>query len=274
MSAREDIAYLVGSESRTAILRELAVAGFRPTDLADRCSCARETAQRTLAGFAERGWVEKRERRYHLTPAGEMVLERYEDLQHTVETASRLEPFLVHARELASDLPPSMYDDLTVTTATTENPHAPINRLLAVFGDEHADQFYGVSPIVSGVFNRAAEAVIGPETAVELVIDQSVLEASQESYPDALKLAFDLSQLQLYLSPEQLDSGLVVIDGRAFLGAYDEMGNLVAGVDGGAQPFVGWVTDRFLEYRDRSQPMRPPTEGADDRSVSERSSTE
>ena len=274
MNARTDIAYLVGSESRLSILRALSVAGVRPTDLADRCGCARETAQRTLAGFSDRGWVEKRERCYHLTPAGEMVLERYDDLEQTVEVTDRLGPFLNHAGDIARELPPSMYGDLTVKTATAENPHAALNRCLTVLGDDPVDRLRGINPIVSGVFNRAAEAVIGPETAVELVIDQGVLETSQESYPEALQRAFDLTNMRLYLSPEPLDFGLTIVDDRAVVGAYDGDNNLVAGVDGDDPMFVEWVTERFVDWRDRAQLVRPPTEPIDELSVGEHSFTE
>lgn len=250
MTAREDIGYLVGSASRVAILRALSEASDGPTGLADRCSCARETAQRTLAGFVDRGWVEKRDGAYRITPAGELVLNGYDDLVWSVETADRLGEFFVHTGDFAADVPPDVFGDLTVTTATAERPLAAVERFLSVLGEAPAERFIGVTPAVSQVFNQQAESVITPETAVELVIDDQVLTVSQDSYSESLDLAYELDNMHLYLSEEELTAGLAVVDGHAWVGAYDGQGNLVACIDSEDPDFVEWVTDRFETYRE------------------------
>jgi len=249
MSARNDIAFLVGSESRVEVLRATATEPRRPTELAEACDCARETAQRTLGGFVDRGWVVKEDARYRTTRAGELVLDQYESLAATVGTADRLGPFFANAGRLGEQLPRPLLDDVTVTTATADRPHAAIDRFLDVMGDDPVETFLGITPIVSRVFNRAAERVIGPETDVELVIDEQVLSTSRDAYPEALQRAFELDGMRLYLSPRSLESGLALVDGHAYLGAYDGEGNLVAGVDGDESAFVSWVEEAFERHR-------------------------
>lgn len=251
MDAREDVAFLVGSRSREAILDALSDAPYRPTDLAETCGCARETAQRTLAGFCDRGWVEKCDGTYRLTPGGRMVYEQYTELVATVERADKLGDFLTNAPSVVTDAPTAVLDAVTVTTAVSGNPHAPLNRYLTVVGTDPVERFRGISPIVSPVFNDSAETVLGPTTEMELVVDEDVLETSKSEYTDALALAAKLDQFTLRLV-DRVEFGLLLVDGHGMVAAYDDDGNMVALVDGDDPDVVAWVEDLYESVRDRS----------------------
>ncbi|EJN61635.1 helix-turn-helix transcriptional regulator [Halogranum rubrum] len=249
MGSRENIAFLVGSSSRIDLLRALAERPYRPTEIAKVCSCARETAQRTLGGFVERGWVQKSEAQYQLTPGGVSVLEQYEKLADVVQNAERLETFLTNAGSAIEDLPTETYDELTVTEVSNSNPHAPIDRFLTVLGSTPVESFKGITPVVSPVYNEAAASVIGPQTEMELVIDDSVLATSESEYPEALQRASDLSQFSLYLTPREIEFGLTIVDGHAYIGAYDEFNNVVASVDGRSEAILTWAQTLYSEYQ-------------------------
>ncbi|MFC7203352.1 helix-turn-helix transcriptional regulator [Haloferax namakaokahaiae] len=241
MDARKDIAFLVGSESREAILDALATEPRRPTELATVCGCARETAQRTLAGFCDRNWVEKHAEKYRLTPGGRMVYEQYVELVGTVTQVDLTSEFLTNATGPIAGVPQSVLEQVTVTTAVGGDPHAPLNRYLTVLGDEPVDEFRGISPIVSRVFNEAAERVIGPGTRMELIIDSEVLQRSMDSYPDALEQAHELEQFTLRVSEESIDFGLLLVDEHALVAAYDGDGNMVALIDGDEPAVLEWA---------------------------------
>ena len=251
MSAREDVSFLVGSETRVAILRAVVESPRRPTELASDCSCARETAQRTLSGFLDRGWVEKTDGYYRSTPAGDLVFDEYSDLETAVTHAARLGAFFTHVVDDAVP-PSSVLGELALAESTAENPHAPIDRYLTVLGTEPVDRFWGVTPIVSRVFNDAAERAIGPDTAVELVIDRTVLRTSRSEFGDATRTAAELDEFCLYVTPEPLEFGMAVVDDHALVGAYDDHGNLVALVDGTGEMFVEWAIDLYRSYRQRA----------------------
>lgn len=254
MSAREDIAFLVGSEVRVDILRALRSESDRPSELADRCSCARETAQRTVTAFTDRGWAEKvpDSDRYRLTRAGELVAGSYDDFEECLEVSARFRHLLANLNGAVSDLECEVLSGTTHTQATPENPHMSINRLLDVMGSGEVDTLRGVTPIVSRVFNRAAERAIGPDTDAELIVDTDVLEASAAEYPEALDRADRLDGFTLYVSPDPIPFGLVLVDGHAYLGAYDDNGNLVASADSADDDFVEWARQTFARTRDRS----------------------
>nr|WP_233512118.1 hypothetical protein [Haloferax sp. Atlit-12N] len=255
MSAREDVAFLVGSQSREAILRALAVEPRRPTDLADICDCARETAQRTLAGFCDRGWVKKTEGVYHLTAGGVMVHDQYVEFISTVECADRMSEFLANAAEICEGAPPGVLSQMNITTAADNDPHAPLNRYLTIVGNEPVDRFRGVTPIVSRVFNESAKDVLGPDTRMELVVDRDVLERSMDAYPESFERAQDLDQFELRVTDEDLDFGLLLVDGHGVVSAYDKHGNLTALVDGDAPEVVSWVESLYESVCSTSIPL-------------------
>jgi predicted transcriptional regulator len=254
MSAREDIAFLVGSETRIAVLRALRADPDSPSELADRCGCARETAQRTVTAFADRGWAEKvpESDRYRLTRAGEIVAGSYDDFEECLGVSARFRDLLANLNGAVAGLGCETLSGTTHTRATSEDPHASINRLLEVMAGREAESLRAVTPIVSQVFNQAAERAIGPDTDAELVVDRDVLETSAAEYPEALDRAARLEGFTLYVSPEPIEFGLIVIDGHAYLGAYDGDGNLVASADGDDDAFVAWARRTFDRVRDRS----------------------
>ena len=252
MSAREDISFLVGSESRVAILRTVSGETYRPTELAGVCSCARETAQRTLSGFAERGWVEKENGGYRCTPAGELILDQYGELETIVNHAGRMSKFFANAGD-AADIPVSVLDDVTFTESTKGSPHAPLNRYLEVFGNEQVETLRGITPIVSRMFNDAASRAIGDDTSAELLIDESVLRTSRAGFADDLRTAARMEQFELYLSSEPIEFGLSILDDHVCVGAYDDSGNLVACVDGTDDRLVEWATDLYRERRGKAE---------------------
>lgn len=259
MTTREDVSFLVGSDVRLTLMRALREEPGRPTELAERCSCARETAQRTLSGFQDRGWAEQRAARYRLTPGGEAVLDRYDDLETAVRNADRLRTFFAHAGDAVRDLPFGAVPSLEVTTATAEDPHAPVARFLSVFSDGPADSFRAITPIVSQVFNEAGEVMLGPDTDADLVTDESVLERSAEQYSEALELALEHEEFTLYVYPESVDFGMLILDEHVVVGAYDDTGNLVATVDGTDESFRAWAVETFERYRDASSVAKPDT---------------
>ncbi|SEL69616.1 helix-turn-helix transcriptional regulator [Haloferax larsenii] len=255
MSARSDISFLVGSESRTAVLNALASEPQRPTDLARSCDCARETAQRTLAGFCNRGWVEKSDGTYRLTPGGKMVYDRYQELVASVDRADRLGEFLTNVGDTVIDVEADVLDQLTVTTATDGDPHAPLDRYLTILGDDTVDNFRGVTPIVSRIFNESAENVLGAETKMELVIGESVLERAKSAYTDSLELAYELEQFSLRVTKTELDFGLLLVDGHGAVASYDEDGNMAAIVDGSNEAVLEWIESLYESIRSQAVPL-------------------
>jgi predicted transcriptional regulator len=253
MRPRGDIAFLVASECRVALLRELSAEPKRPTELASAVSCARETVHRSLSGFVDNQWVEKSGHAYRTTAAGELVLAEYERLESTVERARELGTFLTELGEIATEIPEAALHSVSVTTATADDPHAPISRYSSWLGDQPVSSFRGMTPIASPVFNDAAQRVLGPETEMELIIDASVLDVSERAYPRALERAFEIEQFTLLRVANQIEFALAIVDGRVSVAAVDDRGNVVAGIHGDDDALHEWAIDVYERRRESAE---------------------
>ncbi|ELZ95491.1 hypothetical protein [Haloferax sulfurifontis] len=184
-----------------------------------------------------------------------MVHEQYERFTEAVECADRMSEFLADAAEICENAPPGVLGQMNITTAADNDPHAPLNRYLTIVGNEPVDRFRGVAPIVSRVFNESAEAVLGENTRMELIVDRGVLERSIDAYPDSFERARELDQFELRIAEESLDFGLLVVDGHGIVSAYDEHNNMTALVDGDAPEVVSWVESLYESVRSTSVPV-------------------
>lgn len=147
-------------------------------------------------------------------------------------------------------LTPEDLETVTITTATRNDPHAPLRRYATRVADLRARTFQGIAPVVSPVFNRAHGEVLSETVDAELIVDEDTLSASRSAYPEALDGALEADSLGLYVHPGSLSFGLSLFEDHAFAGIYDESGQFVACFDGGAESFrerVGAVYERHRE---------------------------
>ena len=249
MGPREHIAFLAGSTNRVRILEALREQPHRKCELATACGLSRSTVHRALDGLEERAWIRSDDGAYRLTAGGEFVLDQYGALETSIERVERWGPFLNRLGDAATTLPPAALDGAEVIATTPENPHATITHLANAIATSSAETFYGVSPIVSPMLNEASQGLIESGAHMELVIDASVFDTSKTAYPDALDDAHTLSNFELYLHPDELSFGLVILDDRVLVGAYDERGVLRECLDGTNETLTAWATEQYETFR-------------------------
>lgn len=254
MRSREHIAFLAGSTNRVRILETLREHPCRQCELIRECGLSRSTVHRTLDGLSARDWIRNDGGQYRLTAGGKFVLERYEALETSIERVDEWGPFLTRFGDVAATLPPAALDDATMVTNTPGNPHAAISHTADVFETSDTATFRGITPIVSPVLNEAARELVETGAEMELLIDDSVLDASRADYPAALEDAYTLPNFELFLYPDDLTFGLTILDERVLLGAYDERGVRWGSLDGTNAALTNWATDTYAEYRSRAKP--------------------
>ncbi|HET7325128.1 MAG TPA: MarR family transcriptional regulator [Halococcus sp.] len=252
MGSREHVAFLAGSANRVRVLETLCEHPCRQCELIRECGLSRSTVHRTLDGLAARDWVRNDGGRYRLTAGGRFVLERYEALEASIERVDEWGPFLTRLDDIAATLPPAALDDAAMVANTPETPHAAISHLANALTESDAERFYGISPIVSPVLNEGARELAETGATMELLIDESVLDASRTAHPAALEDAYTLSNFTLYLYPDDLTFGLTILDDRVLVGAYDEQGVLRECLDGTNEALTAWANDIYEEYRERA----------------------
>ncbi len=248
MTARGDIAFLSGSEHRVDLLCALEQPK-RPSELEAESGASRATVQRSLSGFTERGWVCKEERCYRLTVAGELVLEAYRDAEAVIGTVAESGPEL--AALDAVDLPAEALVESTVVTADDQTPHAAVAHYIDAIQRAEPDEFAGITPVVSELFDDAHRELVS-EVPTELVVDGDTMATARERMPEALAAAAEMESLTVYVHPEPITFGLSVLDDRAFVGAYDDAGRMRVCIEGNG-PLLEWARETFADYRERAE---------------------
>ncbi|MFB6127875.1 MAG: helix-turn-helix transcriptional regulator [Halolamina sp.] len=252
----EDVQFLAGSPGRHDVLATLAAEPLRPADLTDRVDVTRTTVQRVLAGFAERGWVRKRGRRYEPTPSGRRMLEAYEATLEAADRSRELAPLLEHLGPVADELPEAALTAGEVTAAGDTDPLAAVDRVVARLRAATGSSLLVVSPVVAETFNRVAADLLAAATEMQMVIDERVLEASAESYPEALARAREVDDIDVVVHPEALALGIVVDPEWACLCAYDDDRNLRAVLESDAPEVREWAREYVNGLKGRARSLR------------------
>jgi len=261
-SGHDGAQYLAGSPVRVAVLRTLRREPRRPADLTAAVDATRTTVQRILGGFRERDWVVKRDAAYRVTPTGERVYNAYEALLEEVELADRFGRFAAEIERVGAGFPAEAIGAGELTVATDQNPLAVVDRLTELLHEGIGAEIRAVSPVVVNQFNRAAAAALDDGSAVELVIDRDVVEASVTDFEPATDRALDDERATVYVSPEPIEYGLLECDGVACVTAYDRQNNPRCVLESTDPVVTEWVADRFDSLVDDARRLSAVVENA------------
>lgn len=253
-TALEDCQFLTGSPQRFAVLSSLCERPARPTDLCDSVDATRTTVQRILAGLSERQWVVKRDGKYQLTLTGRRVYEQYRTLIEEVDRARAAGPLAAHLGPIGDDVPPELLDPTTLTTSSEQSPFAAINRFTEWMREVDGN-IRAISPIVTSLFNDVAVELLESGIHIELIIDHSVLEQSEDDFSTALERSIEHESISTYVYEEPLDIGLAIDSSRVCLAGYDERNNLRAIAESDTVAVYDWAVSVFDRHLQRSQPL-------------------
>jgi predicted transcriptional regulator len=256
-SPDELIRFLTSSENRIRLLETLEDEPARPATLAEKLPMSRSSIQRNLRAFGERGWVVRTDDGYRCSFGGRLLLHRYRDLASTAHLTDEYGRFLDALADAGLALSPDDLEDVTITTATRHDPHAPLRWYADRVAEVDTTTFRGIAPVVSPLFNDAHRALISTVVDAELVIDEDGLSTSRTGYPEALATAIETDTLELYVHPDSLSFGLSLFDEDAFVGAYDDAGQFVACFEGSDDDFRERVRTVYEEHRAAARTVEP-----------------
>lgn len=226
-SPDEHVRFLASSPNRISLLEALDDGPLQPAELVDRLSLSRSATQRNLRELTDRGWVRRVDAGYTCTVGGRLVLAVYNDLTATVRLVEEYGESLEPLAEAGLSLSPAVLECATVTTATGNDPHAPIRHYVESVKELDLSWFRGVVPVVSPLFNEAHQPLLTARGDAELVLGSAAFSASQTEYEAEFDAALAAEELSLYVHPDPLSFGLSIVDDRIFLGAYED-GQFVA----------------------------------------------
>lgn len=255
MPSTDAARFLANSSDRLSLLTSLAEGPASPAELASEHDVSRRSAQRNLAEFVDRGWARTTGGTYHLTVTGALVAEEHAAY---VDALARIEEFAPFYRYLpdSDHVPdPAWLADATLTVASGEDPQAPVHRYVTRverFDTEGVKMF---SPVLSRLFHEAHATLALRGVHTELVMPARTIERARERNPIEFETVVGLGVLSLYRHPEPFGIGLTLGDDRLLMAAYDDERSLRALVESTNPEFLGWASDLFARYRERSEPV-------------------
>lgn len=250
----EAVAFLAGSAARVAIMEQLRRhEGLTERQLRERVDCARTTVRRNLDRLAGRGWVRDDEREYALTTGGELVYDAFDSLLDTVETVSRLRPFLQHVQGDDLGVEVTAFRDAELTTGDAGNPLAMVNR--HVRGLKGATEVRTVLPITGlhpyeVLHQRARRDTVDAECVVAPSVAETL--RSDPEFADLTADLLDSDRFDLYVYDGAIPYYLGILDETVQLGVSED-GSPHALLETTSETVRNWAETEYGEYKAKSR---------------------
>ena len=253
MPSHDAVQFLASSPDRLALLTDLSEGAASPGELASEHSFSRRSAQRNLAAFADRGWVESSGGTYRLTVTGALVAEEHAEYVDALDRVHDFAAFFRHLPDRDHAPDPAWLADAAITVSTAEDPQAPVHRYVTCVEQFDAQRIRMLSPVLSRLFHEAHATLALRGVHTDLVMPATMVRRARERNPIEFRVVVSLDVLALYRYPESFGIGLTLGDDRLLMAAYDDEKRLRALVDSDDSEFRAWASDLFDRYREQSE---------------------
>lgn len=251
----EHTQFLSGSRSRVRLLNCLDETPQYPRELTETLGLSRRGVQRNLSALVERGWAEKVSGKYRLTTRGTLIARQYSDFCTTLATIEECEVFFTYLPDSAHVPSPEWLHEAELVVATPERPHAPIEQYATSLSRCSTVTIRVILPVLSHYYADIHADLQERDIEIELVIDESTVEATRNCDIEAFEAALQLDTLSIYVQPEPIEFGLTLVDYRGIMSAYDDQGRIQASVECVDSAFLDWANEVYHRYRDDAQPI-------------------
>ncbi|MFC5366494.1 helix-turn-helix transcriptional regulator [Salinirubrum litoreum] len=224
------------------------------TGLESRLDVSRATSHRFTRWLLDHGLAERRDGTFHLTGEGVALAEEVVRFERGVRTTRRLGPLLDAICPDHREFVVAPFADATVTTATPDDPHAPLSRFLSLLAGTETLRAFNTTHIVPPGLTGAYDRLFA-ETEVEVISLPDTVEHLRERFPERVQRASETGHLTLR-TREALPYGLAVFDDRVAIAGYDEeTGAIRVLVDTDSEIARQWAERVYESYRERSEPV-------------------
>lgn len=250
----ENIEFLTSSHNRTVVLRALTEQKAEPTELRRDLEIPRSTFRRVLSELQERRYIKKSRGCYKATALGEYVEYHFSDYLGKMDTVEKLSEFYEH-------VPPSEIDVEIETVAESDlvlsesfNPHAPVERFLEAL--DEGDRLRGLAPVVSNVYTQAYQKALLEDSAeTEVVFSRKIAEALLARQEEMFEYIIDTCLTQSYVYDGEFTLGLAIIDGKVYIGSYDNDGIMRGLLENDTDEMLAWAEDYFERHKQEVEPF-------------------
>lgn len=243
----DDVAFLVRSPNRVAVLKALADGPRSRDDLVDETPASRVTIGRILHDFEVREWVERSGPAYEPTTRGRLLARELSAFLDRLRAIERLDPVLSSFAVDRLDVPLTAFDDATVTVPTQAEPNRHHRRIGAVGERAEVARMYaqGVTREAS-VIHRTAVSERGQTLELVLTVDALRAARADEALWDEVSGLVERSAFVGTVAEPLSVPFVGLFDGRCFIGVADERGVPTGVVESTSDDVVAWA-DRTLD---------------------------
>jgi hypothetical protein len=96
--------------------------------------------------------------------------------------------------------------------------------------------------------DRVRQPLLEAGTDIEVIIDEAVLEVTRASYPAVLDSVAEVESAELFVYPEKLRFGLVILNGSVFVFAYGDQ-SLIACIETASETLGEWAIGVYQAHQ-------------------------
>lgn len=230
----------------------------RPQDkrtLVENLDCSRSTVNRAIRELEAMAVVEYVDGKYVVTPLGESIGSRFEEMMGTVELWLQLEPFLQWMPDDEFDLELQHLQDAELVLPEPSDPYAMINRHVKAV--EQANDHKCILPLIGlHALTAGHKQVVDNGARAELVVTSEAADTLQ-SNPDYVELTEDMAatgRFNLYQYDGTIPYFVGLLDETVQIGV-DEQGEPRALLETDNAKARSWAAATFNEYKHEAQPV-------------------
>ncbi len=259
-SPREDVEFLARSAHRVGVLGRLADRPHERVELREATGASSPTLGRVLGDFEGRRWVVRQGHRYELTPLGEFVADRFEDLLDAMTTERKLRDVWRWLPREMEGFSVELFADAVVSYPGPRYPYEPVERVTHLI--ERTDAMFGFGTTVFKTINVEAvcEGVLDDMT-YEYIYSPDVLEATVACAPERVAAAAARDNCTILVHdalPDEDRCGLGIFDDCMGICCHDSAtGMLEAIVDTESAAAREWAVSVYDRYRAEARPLDP-----------------
>lgn len=253
---RKRLTKLTRSKHSIPLLQRLSEGPVRPSELAGTNTEApsRATVQRALRMYETEEWSEEIDGNHHLTPAGERILDAYEELAITIEQVMEKAPWFQRLSPIRTDIPVRALADAKLYVSSPNSPGIVLATALKLC-DPRLDNFRVLTSIFNPTLFTAYDKLLKLGLKGEAIVDASLYNRLHEEDMEHFLDDSNYDNFRIFYLEETLTLGIGIYDEEQIaIGAYNEMGGgeHIAMLLSSNEAVVQWGEDLYNRYRVRA----------------------
>ncbi|MFC5279038.1 helix-turn-helix transcriptional regulator [Halorubrum rubrum] len=256
----DDIAYLARSGHRIGVLATLAEEPKKRHELCSSTGASSPTIGRILGDFDDRRWIVRDGSTYELTPLGEYVVERFQDLQRAMETERELRDVWEYIPREMEGFSVDLFADAVVSYPGPGYPYEPVERVSQLVEGTTKLRGFGTT-IFKSVNNETICRCVMDGMDYEYIYPPEVLRATIEWDPERVAQAASCDNCTILLHdaiPDKERCGLGIFDDRIGICCHNqETGLLEAVIDTDDPNAREWAISVFDRHRADARQFSP-----------------